>query len=61
MAYMAYRESVVVNVAIRDAPKRAAMLLEAILRFRALVVTCVCIESFPIAPILHADAVSPSF
>ncbi|KAH9969706.1 acyltransferase ChoActase/COT/CPT [Russula dissimulans] len=48
-AYMAYREPVVVNVsyfyvhvvdpAIRDAPKRAAMLLKAMLRFRALVET----------------------
>jgi carnitine O-acetyltransferase len=50
-AYMAYREPVVVNVsyfyvhvadeAIRDAPKRAATLLKALLSFRTLVETCV--------------------
>jgi Choline/Carnitine o-acyltransferase len=50
-AYMAYRESVVVNVsyfyvyvadeAIRCAPKRAAALLKALLSFRTLVETCV--------------------
>ena len=50
-AYMAYREPVVVNVsyfyvhvadeAIRDAPKRAATLLKALLAFRTLVETCV--------------------
>ena len=48
-AYMAYREPVVVNVsyfyvhvadeAIRDAPKRAATLLKALLSFRTLVET----------------------
>ena len=50
-AYMAYRDPVVVNVsyfyvhvadpAIRDAPKRAATLLKAMLPFRTLVETCV--------------------
>ena len=50
-AYMAYRDPVVVNVsyfyvhvadpAIRDAPRRAATLLKAMLPFRMLVETCV--------------------
>lgn len=50
-AYMAYRDPVVVNVsyfyvhvadpAIRDAPRRAATLLKAMLPFRTLVETCV--------------------
>jgi len=67
-AYMAYRDPVVVNVsyfyvhladpAIGDAPRRAATLLKAMLRFRALVETCVCTESFPVAPIWHANVVT---
>jgi carnitine O-acetyltransferase len=50
-AYMAYRDPVVVNVsyfyvhvadaAMRDAPRRAATLLKAMLPFRTLVETCV--------------------
>jgi hypothetical protein len=50
-AYMAYRDPVVVNVsyfyvhvadpAVRDAPRRAATLLKAVLPFRTLVETCV--------------------
>lgn len=50
-AYMAYRDPVVVNVSyfyvhvadptIRDAPRRAATLLKAMLPFRTLVETCV--------------------
>jgi carnitine O-acetyltransferase len=70
-AYMTYREPVVVNVsyfyvhvadpAIRDAPRRAATLLKAMLPFRALVETCVQIESFCVAPTLRADVVSSSF
>jgi carnitine O-acetyltransferase len=55
-AYMAYREPVVVNVSyfyvhvadetIRDAPRRAATLLKAMLPFRTLVETCVNIFEF---------------
>ena len=51
VAYMAYRDPVVVNVsyfyvhvadpAVRDAPRRAATLVKAMLPFRTLVETCV--------------------
>jgi carnitine O-acetyltransferase len=51
VAYMAYRDPVVVNVsyfyvhvadpAVRDAPRRAATLIKAMLPFRTLVETCV--------------------
>jgi carnitine O-acetyltransferase len=51
VAYMAYRDPVVVNVsyfyvhvadpAVRDAPRRAATLIKAMLPFRMLVETCV--------------------
>ena len=55
-AYMAYREPVVVNVSyfyvhvadqgIRDAPRRAATLLKAMLPIRTLVETCVNVFEF---------------
>jgi carnitine O-acetyltransferase len=51
VAYMAYRDPVVVNVSyfyvhvadpvVRDAPRRAATLIKAMLPFRTLVETCV--------------------
>ena len=62
VAYMAYRDPVVVNVsyfflhtadpAIQDAPKRAATLIKAMLPFRTLVETCV-VPAFFFALRLH--------
>src|SRR6266850_7193747 len=72
-AYMAYRDPVVVNVsyfyvhvadaAVRDAPRRAATLLKAMLPFRTLVETCVKLSKkgsfvLPYVLIPHAIVVS---
>jgi hypothetical protein len=72
-AYMAYRDPVVVNVsyfyvhvadaAVRDAPRRAASLLKAMLPFRTLVETCVKLSAkecfvLPYVLIPHAIVVS---
>jgi len=71
MVYMAYREPAVVNIhyiyvhvvdlAMRDAPKRDATLLKAMLCFWELVEMCVWVEPFSVAPILHANVVLSSF
>ena len=71
VAYMAYRDPVVVNVsyfflhmadpAIQDAPKRAATLIKAMLPFRTLVETCVVPAFFLPCGYMNDIVLAPSW